>query len=138
MPPINGQFTITPTKDSITLRAHTTIEQIEFEAAAVRACFDVVNQPGFLQATKAMQAEVVNLQKKIEDVVGKLDEAPQDNRNSGARTFRFAVDGTFAGLRVHCVAPALESKDTYADLVFGFGATALQLHNETGGFPTGA
>ena len=130
MPPINGQFTINPTKESITFRAHTTVEQIEFEAAAVRACFDVVNQPGFLQATNAIQGEIVNLQRKLEDVVGKAGGAPQNHENTDLRTFRFAVDGTFAGLRVHCVAPALESKDTYADLVFGFGATALRLHNE--------
>lgn len=135
MPPINGQITVISKKKSITLRAHATIEQIEFEAAAVRACFDVINQPGFLTATKAMQTEIVGLQTKIEEIVGKPDKVPQSNDNSNSRIFRFAVDGTFAGLRVHCVAPALESKDTYADLIIGVGATALQLHNEIPGSP---
>ena len=130
MPPINGQVSIATAGKVTTLTAHTTIEQIKFEAAAVRACFDVVNQPGFLQATKTMQTNINSLQTSIDQVVGKPEKTVQITNDSSTQTFRFAVDGTLAGLRVHCVAPALESKDTYADLTFGFGATALQIHNE--------
>ena len=77
-----------------------------------------------------MQAEIDTLQGSIQRVVGKSDKETPSKSNISAQVLRFAVNGTLAGLRVHCVAPTLQSKDTYADLTFGFGSTSLQVHNE--------
>ena len=128
MPAINGQISVLTLSDIITLKAHTTVEQIEFEAAAVRACFDVINQPGFLHAIKDTQADINTLQASIERTITKAS-TPIEPKPESSQTIRFAVDATLAGLRVHCVAPALQTKDTYADLTFGFGATSFRIHN---------
>ena len=128
MPPINGQVSVITTTKSTTIRLHTAVELIRFEAAAVRACFDVVNQPGFLTAVRSLQADGERIQQRATEILGPAKQPQHISHKKGA-TIRFAVDGTLAGIRVHCIAPSLKDDGTLADLAFVLGATTMGVHN---------
>lgn len=130
MPPINGQVSVAIDERSTTLRVHTTVERIGFEAAAVRACFDVINQPGFINAVKGINADASSVQSKINKLFATSACARTgSNAPKRSRVVRFAADGTLAGIRVECHAPCLQEPGATADLNFEIGRTSLSVHN---------
>lgn len=130
MPPINGQVTVRTGKETMTVGVHTTIEQVEFELSAVRACFDVVNQPGFINTIKNTQADVEATTHRVNELFTPSAVARvQTNAPKAPLVVRFSADGTLMGLRVNCHAPCLRDKDATADLNFTIGRTAVRVHN---------
>jgi hypothetical protein len=130
IPPINGQVSVTVDDRATSLVVHTAIEQIVFEAAAVRACFDVINQPGFISAIKGIQSDANAAQAKITGLFGD-DACARRPGNAPKRptVLRFAADATLAGIRVECHAPCRNDVDATADLNFEIGRTAVRVHN---------
>ncbi|ETN46184.1 uncharacterized protein HMPREF1541_00368 [Cyphellophora europaea CBS 101466] len=130
MPPINGQLCISVGDKTTMLGVHTTIEQIEFEAAAVRACFDVVNQPGFIDSAKSIQADATSLQERLDKLLMSSASARvRGNAPKPPTVLRYGFDGTLAGIRIHCQAPSLLDSDATADLNFEVGRSAIKIHN---------
>ena len=129
MPPINGRISVVSASKVTTLKAHTTIELIEFEAAAVRSCFDVVNQPGFLNTIKSIQADVQTMQVSTEQLFGPPKTTTEAMSDNIATIFRYAVDGTIAGMKIHCIAPNSQNGEPQAHLNFSLGPTAMKVSN---------
>ncbi|RMZ92046.1 hypothetical protein DV736_g686, partial [Chaetothyriales sp. CBS 134916] len=129
IPPINGRVSVVSIADVTTLQAHTTIDLIEFEASAVRACFDVINQPGFFNAVRSIQENVKNIQSSTSRIFGARERSPKPTNKPSASVFRCAADGTIAGIKIHCVAPNSREGEAEAHLNFWLGPTAVKISN---------
>ncbi|KPI44078.1 Protein CSF1 [Cyphellophora attinorum] len=130
MPPINGQISIESVEEILTLGVHSTIEQVEFELSAVRACFDVVNQPGFINTIKSTQNDIKATTERINELFTPAAAVTvQTNVPKPPLTVRFSADGTLMGLRINCHAPSLRDSEARTDLNFVIGRTAVRVHN---------
>ncbi|RMZ82622.1 hypothetical protein DV738_g1485, partial [Chaetothyriales sp. CBS 135597] len=129
MPSINGRVSVMSIADVTTLRAHTTVELVEFEASAVRACFDVVNQPGFLNSINSIQSKVDDIQASTSRIFEPREQLAPVTKKPSTSVFRFGADGTFAGIKIHCVAPSSRQGEADAHLNFWLGPTSIKVSN---------
>ena len=130
MPPINGQISIAIEQQVLTLGVHSTIEQVDFELSAVRACFDVVNQPGFINTVNDVQNDIKATTDRINELFQPAATARvQTNVPRPPLAVRFSADGTLMGLRVRCHAPSLRDSEATTELIFDIGRTAVRAHN---------
>ncbi|RMD40851.1 hypothetical protein DV735_g4267, partial [Chaetothyriales sp. CBS 134920] len=130
MPSVNGRISVMSIADITTLRAHATVDLVEFEASAVRACFDVINQPGFLNSINSIRAKAKNLQASTSRIFDPQEQLTAPTKKPSTSVFRFGVDGTFAGIKIHCVAPnSRQGEEAEAHLNFWLGPTAVRVSN---------
>ncbi|KIX05697.1 uncharacterized protein Z518_03669 [Rhinocladiella mackenziei CBS 650.93] len=132
MPPINGRLSVRQTSCVIAVRARTTVEQINLEAAGVRACFDALNQPGVIQLIPNVKKAVQLVQSSLDHINGDKPKARKAQSSGTTLLLRFAIHGTLAGIKVHFSAPTVRDDQNYrADVELKLEGTSLFIHNET-------
>lgn len=132
MPPINGRFSVGQTTSLISVRARMTVEQINLEAAGVRACFDALNQPGVIQLIPDAKRAIQRVQSSVDHLTGGKSKPHKDLSTETTQLLRFAVHGTLAGIRIHFSAPSIREDQKYrADMELKLEGTTLFVHNET-------
>ena len=131
IPPINGAVFVTPRDNSTQLEIRTAVEQIDFEAAAVRAFIDAVNRSDFARMIVRMKSSIDEIKATVE----RLSPIPAASASTIVKTpgtpVAFTSYMTIAGLNIHCSAPAIKDQryETDVDLMIGF--TSLCVHNRT-------
>jgi hypothetical protein len=132
-PPINGRVSVGQSASVVSVHARGTVEQINLEAAGIRACFDALNQPGVLQLILDAKREVQRLQASLDRVAGTKSAVSRKGPTPDTTLMlRFALHGTLAGVKIHLSAPAVRKDQEHrADMELRLEATSLFIHNET-------
>lgn len=133
MPPVNGRLSVGQTARVVSVRARVTAEQINLEAAGIRACFDALNQPGVIQLILDAKRAVQDIQASVNHIESKRKPKPQKVHSPDTTLLlRFAVHGALAGVNIHMSAPAVrEDQHHRADMELKLEATSVFVHNET-------
>ena len=132
MPPISGHISVAPSAALVAVRARVTVEQINLEAAGVRACFDALNQPGVVQLIPDTQKAVQQIQASVDRAKGTKPKPKKIQQDDTTLLIRYAIHGTLAGVKIHFSAPSVREDQHYkADVELKLGATTLYVHNET-------
>lgn len=132
MPPVNGRVSIAQTASVISIGARVTTEQINLEAAGIRACFEALNRPGVVQLILDARQTVEDVQNSVKNISGSRVKPEKAASPETTLSLRYAVHGTLAGIKVHMRAPTFREDQTYqADMELKLEATSLFVHNET-------
>jgi len=129
MPPINGALSI-KTQDGIVLKAITTVEQINFEAAAIRSCVEALNQPSIIRFIEDTKQAVADVQSDLYQAISSSNK-PKASSGAPAKAykFRYRAHATLAGFGIHFAVPALQDEDDQTDLMFMLGASSMHVCN---------
>lgn len=132
MPPVNGRLSVGQTASVISVRARVAVEQVNLQAAGIRACLDAMNQPGVTQLILDAKRAVQRVQASATSITG-VESKPRNVQISDTTLMlRFAIHGTLAGINVQFSAPAVgEDQDHRADVELRLEGTSLFVHNET-------
>ncbi|EXJ89095.1 hypothetical protein A1O3_02159 [Capronia epimyces CBS 606.96] len=132
MPAMNGGLSVRKTASVIGVRARGTLEQVNLEAAGIRACFDALNQPGVIQIIPKIKRAAQQLQASLEQVTEGKTKPQNEHTSEATLLLRFAIHGTLAGIKIHMSAPAVrEDQDYTAEMELKLEGTSVFIHNET-------
>lgn len=130
MPAINGGLSVRKTARLIAIRARGTLEQVNLEAAGIRACFDALNQPGIVQIIPKIKGAVQQVQTSVAHVTGGISK--HEHADDATLLLRFALHGTLVGITIHMSAPTVrEDQDYCAEMELKLEGTSIFIHNET-------
>nr|KAK5448909.1 Macrophage colony-stimulating factor 1 receptor [Exophiala xenobiotica] len=131
MPPVNGRVSVAQTASVISIGARVTAEQINLEAAGIRACFEALNRPGVVQLILDARQAVEDVQNSVKNTTRSRFKPEKATSSETTLSLRYAVHGTLAGIKVHMRAPTFREDQTYqADMELKLEATSLFVHNE--------
>ncbi|KEF57802.1 uncharacterized protein A1O9_05722 [Exophiala aquamarina CBS 119918] len=132
MPPISGRLSVRQTPQFVVVHARTTVEQVNLEAAGVRACFDALNQPGVVQLVPDTKRLVQRIRSSLDQVKGRPAESHPTQPVKPMLMLRFAIHGTLAGVNIHMSAPSVHQGSNYkAEMELRLEGTTLFIHNES-------
>ncbi|KAI1611675.1 hypothetical protein EDD36DRAFT_466603 [Exophiala viscosa] len=133
MPPVNGRLSVSQTERVVSVQARVTAEQINLEAAGIRACFDALNQPGVVQLILDAKRAVQDIQASVNQLERRRKPKPRKVQSADTTLLlRFAVHGALAGIKIHTSAPAVREDQNYrAEMELKLERTSVFVHNET-------
>jgi len=132
MPPISGRLSVRQTAKFVVVHARTTVEQVNLEAAGVRACFDALNQPGVVQLVPDTKRSVQRIRSSLDQVIGRPAQSQVVPPAKPTLMLRYAIHGTLAGVNIHMSAPPTHRESKYkAEMELRLEGTTLFIHNES-------
>lgn len=132
MPPISGRLSVRQTSKFVLVHARTTVEQVNLEAAGVRACFDALNQPGVVQLVPDTKRSVQRIRSSLDQVIGRPAKSQVTQPVKPTLMLRYAIHGTLAGVNIHMSAPPTHRESKYkAEMELRLEGTSLFIHNES-------
>lgn len=132
MPPVSGRLSVRQTSKFVVVHARTTVEQVNLEAAGVRACFDALNQPGVVQLIPDTKRAVQRIRSSLDQAIGGKAKVQVTKPVEPALMLRYAIHGTLAGVKIHMSAPPVLEESKYkAEMELRLEGTTLFVHNES-------
>ena len=130
IPPITGRVTMQFDETLAAIDVHTTIEQIDFHAAAVRAFIDALNRSDLARILVDSKASARRAQSELDALFSdELPVASSPAQKQDSIATKFACHLTLGGMNIHASAPSIKDKDYHSELDFLLGFTTLSVHN---------
>lgn len=129
LPPVNGRLAVTQAEKETRILASGIVEQIQLQASELQALVTTVNKPEFSHMIQAVQDDVADMNKHIEEIFPAGPKTPSKKPSETSHDLLFRVQLTLSGIDIVANAPGRTLDSPTANLLFRISSAQLKATN---------